>query len=60
MSEGRTVCTYTATLGAGGKSALECISSTYLLLDLPYTCRLSEDTAVLVVASSVLLLLGNT
>ena len=33
---------------------------TYLLFDLPYTCRLSEDTAVLVVASSVLLLLGNT
>jgi hypothetical protein len=34
---------------------------TYLLLDLPYTChRLSEDTAVLLVASSVLLLPGNT
>ena len=26
MSEGRTVCTYTVTLGAGGKSAMECIS----------------------------------
>ena len=26
---------------------------TYLILDLPYTCHLSEETAVLVVASSV-------
>ena len=26
---------------------------TYLLFDLPYTCRLSEDTAVLVVATLV-------
>ena len=52
--------------GSCGKKCFGCLASsvsqgTYPLLDLPYTCRLSEDdTAVLVVASSVLLLLGDT